>query len=109
MENFAPVSLCLRERKLNLAGHCWRSYQSADQPVQKLLGWSVPDGKLKRGNFCSYVKVLLADYFGEKIKKAEYMQSVLDIKSAIDNRKTWRQDVKRICTRRTPLPLFDET
>ena len=92
------VSLRLRERRLNFAGHCWRSYQSADQPVQKLLFWSVPDGKPKRGNFSSYVKVLLADYFGEKIKKAEYMQSVLDIKSAMDNRETWRKDVKRICT-----------
>ena len=38
------------------------------------------------------MKVLLEDYFGEKIKKAEYMQSVLDLESVMDQREKWRKD-----------------
>ena len=95
--NLPRVSVRLRERRLNFAGHCWRSYQTANQPVHQLLFWSVPEGTTKRGNFSSYVKVLLADYFGEKIKKKEYGQSVLDVKSAMENRDSWRRHVKKIC------------
>ena len=91
------VSVRLRERRLIFAGHCWRSYQSANQPVHKLLVWSVPDGVAKRGNFSTYVKVLLEDYGGEKIKKKEYVQAVLDLKSAMEDRESWRKYVKRVC------------
>ena len=45
------VSVRLRERRLAFAGHCWRSTQSARQPVSDLLFWSVPNGVNKKGNF----------------------------------------------------------
>ena len=54
------------------------------------------EGILKKGIFTLYVKVLLADFFGEKIKK-EYGQSVLHVKSAIDERESWRRHSKKIC------------
>ena len=42
------ISIRLRERRLTFAGHCWRSPQSAPQPVSDLLFWSVPNGVHKK-------------------------------------------------------------
>ena len=92
------VSDRLRQRRLIFAGHCWRCYQSAYQPVHELLFWSVPDGISKQGNFKTYVKVLLEDYGGGKIKKKELADAVLQIKSAMENRLEWKKTVKSICS-----------
>ena len=59
--DLSPVSVRLRERRLIFAGHCWRSSESARQPISDLLFWSVPGGINKPGNWSSYVKILLED------------------------------------------------
>ena len=91
------ISTRLRERRLTFAAHCWRCSQSAYQPVHDLLFWSVPDGVARKGNFTTYIKVLLEDFGGEKIKKKDQATAILQIKSAMENRKEWKKTVKRIC------------
>ena len=91
------VSVRLRERRLTFAGHCWRCHESAPQPIHDLLFWSVPDGVQKKGNWTTYVKVLLEDYGGEKVKKGDLNGAILQIKEAMGNRITWKKVVKSIC------------
>ena len=94
--NLPRISSRLRERRLVFAAHCWRCSESAYQPVADLLFWSVPDGITRKGNFTTYIKVLLEDFGGEKIKKKDYTAAILQIKSAMENRKEWKKTVKRI-------------
>ena len=91
------ISTRLREKRLVFAAHCWKCSQSAYQPVHDLLFWSVPDGVARKGNFTTYIKVLLEDFGGEKIKKKDQATAILQIKSAMENRKEWKKTVKRIC------------
>ena len=91
------ISVRLRARRLTFAGHCWRCAQSAYQPIHDLLFWTIPDGIQKPGNYKTYIKVLLEDYGGEKIKKKELAEAVLQIKSAMENRVEWKKTVKSIC------------
>ena len=95
--NLPKVSIRLRQRRLTFAAHCWRSAQSAYQPAHELLFWSVPDGVAKRGAYKTYVKVLLQDWYGESIKKREQSIAVLNIKSAMENRKEWKKLVEKKC------------
>ena len=91
------VSVRLRERRLTFAGHCWRCDESAYQPVHELLFWSVPDGVQKPGNWTTYVKVLLEDYGGDKVKKKDLAGALVQIKDAMRNRGVWKKTVKSIC------------
>ena len=91
------ISVRLRARRLTFAGHCWRCAQSAYQPIHDLLFWTIPDGIQKPGNYKTYIKVLLEDYGGDKIKKKELAEAVLQIKSAMENRVEWKKTVKSIC------------
>ena len=91
------VSVRLRERRLTFAGHCWRSYQSAKQPIHDLLFWTVPEGVQRQGNHTTYVKVLLEDYGGEKIKKKDLAGAISQVQKAMENREQWRKDVKSLC------------
>ena len=77
------VSSRLRERRMIFAGHCWRCYMSAPQPVHELLFWSVPDGVQKQGNWKSYTKVLLEDHAGEKVLKGGLAQAVPNIQKGV--------------------------
>jgi hypothetical protein len=63
------VSVRLRERRLLLAGYCWRSGQSAEQHVHDLLFWTVPNGVQRQGNYTTDAKVLLKGYGGHQITK----------------------------------------
>ena len=77
--------------------HCWRSYQSAKQPIHDLLFWTVPDGVQRQGNHTTYVKVLLEDYGGEKIKKKDLAGAISQVQKAMEDREQWRKDVKSLC------------
>ena len=91
------ISVRLRERRLTFAGHCWRSPQSAPQPVSDLLFWSVPNGVHKKGNFKTYVHVLLKDYTGErkKVVKDNYPGAVQQLKNAMEDRGSWRRETQK--------------
>jgi len=102
--NLSKVSVRLRERRLIFAGHCWRSVQSAYQPIHDLLFWSVPNGDAKSGAFKTYIHILLNDWNGDRILKRDHREAILDIKSAMEDRKYWRENVKKICKRMIPLP-----
>ena len=97
--NLTKVSIRLRQRRLAFAGHCYRSYQSAYQPVSDLLFWMGDGGTGKRGSgaFWTYVHVLLKDFTGEKdkVKKVDLDLGVNQLRSAMEDRVYWRQIVKR--------------
>ena len=91
------VSSRLRQRRLAFAGHCYRSYQSAYQPISDLLFWLGDGGTNKKGNYWSYVHVLLKDFTGEKekVKKQNMVVGVEQLRSAMEDRNYWRTVVKR--------------
>ena len=93
------VSIRLRQRRLAFAGHCYRSYQTAYQPVSDLLFWMGDGGTGKKGQgaFVSYVHVLLKDFTGEreKVKKQNLDLGVQQLRSAMEDRIYWKQIVKR--------------
>ncbi len=91
------ISTRLQQRRLTFAGHCWRSAQSAYQPIHDLLFWSVPDGVARRGAHFTYIKLLIEDFGGERLKKKDQSAAVLQIKSAMENRMEWKKIVKKIC------------
>ena len=91
------VSVRLRERRLTFAGHCWRSNQSAKQPVHDLLFWTVPDGVQRQGNYTTYVKVLLKDFGGDKITKKDLPAAIAQVQDAMKDRQEWRSTVKSLC------------
>ena len=91
------VSIRLRERRMIFAAHCWRCHQSSYQPIHDLLFWSVPDGVQKPGNWTTFVKVLAEDYGGEKVNKKNLAGVVLQIQSAMENRREWKKIVKSVC------------
>ena len=73
------------------------SQQSAQQPISDLLFWSVPNGVNKRGNYKTYVHILLQDYTGEqkKVVKKEYAGAVQQVKSAMEDRGQWRRETQK--------------
>ena len=77
------VNVRLRERRLIFAGHCWRC--------------DVPHGVQTPGNHTYYVKMLLEDFGGEKVKKKDLASAILQIKYAMRDRKGWKKAVKSIC------------
>ena len=91
------VSTRLQQRRMIFAGHCWRSAQSAYQPIHDLLFWSVPDGVARSGAYFTNIKLLIEDFAGERIKKKDQAAAVLQIKSAMENRMEWKKIVKKIC------------
>ena len=91
------VSARLRERRLTFAGHCWRSDQSAEQPIHDLLFWTVPDGVQRQGNHTTYVKMLLKDFGGDQITKKDMAVAIAQKQKAMENREQWRKTVKSLC------------
>ena len=49
-----PITTILRRRRLTFAGHCYRSFESAPQPVMDVLFLSLK-GTRTRGNRSNYV------------------------------------------------------
>eukprot|EP01035_Chromulina_nebulosa_P038333 gene38333-51774_t len=84
------LSVRLRERRLIFAGHCWRSSESARQPISDLLFWSVPGGINKPGNWSSYVKILLEDVGEGKVKKKDLKAPIDSMKVDMLDRKQWK-------------------
>ena len=98
-KSLPKVSIRLRQRRLAFAGHCWRSQQSAYQPVSDLLFWFGDGGVGKKGTgaYWTYVHVLLRDFTGEraKVKKDDFTASVAQLKSAMDDREYWKHIVRK--------------
>ena len=93
------VSIRLRQRRLAFAGHCYRSSQSAYQPISDLLFWMGDGGTCKQGQgaFWTYVHVLLRDFTGEreKVKKDDIDLGVRQLRSAMEDRIYWRSVVNK--------------
>jgi hypothetical protein len=89
-----PVSVRLRERRLIFAGHCWRSCQTAIQPVSDLLFWKVPRGTNKQGNWKPYTKILEKDTDME----------VETLKHEMLNRVEWAKFIQKKCNNKIPTP-----
>ena len=97
-KSLPKVSVRLRQRRLAFAGHCWRSSQSAFQPVSELLFWfGDGEGNKSSGAYWTYVHVLLKDFTGEreKVKKDNLVVSVSQLKSAMDDRQYWSRVVRK--------------
>ena len=87
------MSTRLQQRRLIFAGHCWRSQESAIQPVSDLLFWTVPAGgeyKRGKGNCTTYIDTLLKDHAGEKIRKKDHIVAVSNLTTAMEDRDTWK-------------------
>ena len=97
-QNLPKVSIRLQQRRLTFAGHCWRSQETAPQPVSDLMFWTVPGANLKRGqgNCTTYIDTLLKDHAGEKIKKKDHTVAISNLTNAMEDRDTWRKFVKNI-------------
>jgi hypothetical protein len=57
----------------------------------------VSDGKSKKGAFKTYIHILLNDWNSDRILKRNHREAILDIKSSMEDRKYWREKVKKIC------------
>ena len=55
--NLQPITTTLRRRRLTFAGHCYRSFESAPQPIMDVLFFSLR-GTRTRGNRSNYRKLL---------------------------------------------------
>ena len=97
-KDLPKVSTRLQQRRLTFAGHCWRSQESAVQPVSDLMFWSVPGGTNKRGqgNCMTYIDTLLKDHAGEKIGKKDHIVAISNLTTAMEDRITWKNFVKNI-------------
>jgi hypothetical protein len=73
-----PASTQLQKQRLTFVGHCWRSPESAPQPVSKLLFWRA-NGPYKRGRRSNFVDLLLK----------ETGRTEEELKQAMSNRKEW--------------------
>ena len=61
-QNIQPVTTVLLKRRLSFIGHCWRSPQSARQPIPNLIFWEGTGKKRRGGANCSnYRKLLTVD------------------------------------------------
>ena len=59
-----PISLTLLQRRLTFVGHCYRSGETAYQPISDILLWNYskcfPLIKMKKGNRSNFRKQLLS-------------------------------------------------
>jgi hypothetical protein len=94
--NLLPVSVRLKERRMIFAGHCWRSNETAKQPISKLLWWSVPKG-INSKSPTTYIQMLLEDAGYGSVKKKEIEQNVSCLQEQMTNRVAWRKLVSKRC------------
>jgi len=90
-QNFYPISVRLRERRLKFIGHVYRSFQSAPQPATDLLFW-VPTSKFRIGQGSKIT-------FRDLILKDLGISDPLDIHELILNRIEWRKHLKILSIR----------
>ena len=55
--NLQPITTTLHRRRLIFVGHCYRSFESAPQPIMDVLFFSL-QGTCTRGNRSNYRKLL---------------------------------------------------
>ena len=83
--HITPITKILQLRRLTFAGHCYRSYQTAPQPISDVLFLQF-QGTRKRGNRSNYRKILcLETGFDETQLQNEML-----------NRDNWRKLIKNI-------------
>jgi len=83
--HITPITKVLQLRRLTFAGHCYRSYQTAPQPISDVLFLQF-QGTRKRGNRSNYRKILcLETGFDETQLQNEML-----------NRDNWRKLIKNI-------------
>ena len=76
-----PIASILRRRRLTFAGHCYRCFESAPQPIMDVLFFSIMKGTRRtQGNRSNYRKLL-----GE-----ETLLDETSLQNAILNRDYWR-------------------
>ena len=100
------ASVFLQERRLRLAGHCFRS----KQPVSQLLFWDHSlemydpqqvrntKGKLVWQRQCSASAGGSGNY--TKLLMRELGMEVEEIKNSMSNREEWRKRIKLVCSRK---------
>ena len=86
-QDIKPIYNQLLKRKLISIGHCWRSPQSAPQPISDLLFWEAPGKKRRGGNRSNYRKIFI-----DEVGLPEE-----DLKRRMEDRQEWRNYIKKIC------------
>jgi hypothetical protein len=77
--NLQPITNILRRRRLTFVGHCYRSFESAPQPIMDVLFFSLR-GTRTRGNRSNYRKLL----------SEETLLDETSLQNAMLNRDYWR-------------------
>ncbi len=67
--NLQPIATILRHRRLTFAGHCYRSYKSASQPVMDVLFLGLK-GPRTRGSRINYQKLLCEELLLDNVQNA---------------------------------------
>ena len=83
--SYSPTHL--NERGLIIAAQCLRSKKLNYQPIHDLLFWSVPESNAMLRAFKIYIHILVKDWNGKSIEKIDHKEAILDIKSAMKDRK----------------------
>jgi len=75
-----PISITLLQRRLSFAGHCYRSFNTAPQPIADLLFWQPTHyGSNKLGRTSNYRKLLCSDT----------NLDIIDLQNEMLNQKGW--------------------
>jgi hypothetical protein len=75
-----PISLTLLQRRLSFSGHCYRSFNTAPQPISDLLFWQPSHfGPKKSGRRSNYCKLLCSDT----------NLDIIDLQNEMLNQKSW--------------------
>ena len=82
-----PISNILKFRRLTFTGHCFRSPQSAPQPIADVLFLKLK-GTKKRGNTSNFSKII---YTESKPTSFEELQNNML------NRRLWKRTVLNVC------------
>ena len=83
-----PISMRLQERRLTWLGHCWRSQESARQPVSDVMFWQ-SSSKRKIGRPSdTFISVLKRDM------QVDQETDISTIKELMNDRDTWIDIVK---------------
>ena len=89
---FQPLSVRLRFRRLQFAGHCFRSISTAPQPVSELLFWS-PQSKfiIGKGSQLTFRDLIFKD-----LSMPNDDINLDQIKSWMSDRNIWRKKINNI-------------
>jgi hypothetical protein len=79
------ASTTVKLRRLTFLGHCWRSQQSALQPVSDLLFWN-HSGTRRKGSRANFVKILARDTD----------RTTDELKSDMNDRPHWKLFIKNM-------------